>query len=125
MQFVDSVGWLASIVLIATLIRQIYEQWRSHAAQNISRWLFLAQISASVLFVLYRYLVGHAVLIVSNALMLPTGLTGYGVQRLKCCKLERAAWMRSVDNTCRVVAIVSLSFSLASAVSPMQLPLAS
>ncbi|KOR49453.1 hypothetical protein ADT25_01435 [Xanthomonas oryzae] len=91
MQFVDSVGWLASIVLIAMLIRQIYEQWRSDAAQSISRWLFLAQIGASVLFVLYRYLVGHAVLIVSNALMLLTGLTGYGVQRLKCCKLERAA----------------------------------
>ncbi|QGJ67323.1 hypothetical protein FDU21_05300 [Xanthomonas oryzae pv. oryzae] len=124
MQFVDSVGWLASIVLIATLIRQIYEQWRSDAAQSISRWLFLAQISASVLFVLYRYLVGHAVLIVSNALMLPTGLTGYGVQRLKCCKLERTAWMRAWITPaggcdCQLV------FSLASAVSPMQLPLAS
>ncbi|MBO9741500.1 hypothetical protein IA54_010070 [Xanthomonas phaseoli pv. syngonii LMG 9055] len=91
MQVVDVVGWLASIILIATLIRQIYKQWRSDAAQGVSRWLFLGQISASVLFILYSYLVGNAVFIVSNVLILLTALTGYALQRIKRRKLERAA----------------------------------
>ncbi len=52
MQFVDLVGWLASAVLIATLIRQIYKQWRSDQNQGVSRWLFIGQITASLLFIL-------------------------------------------------------------------------
>ncbi|ETC88179.1 hypothetical protein XHC_2345 [Xanthomonas hortorum pv. carotae str. M081] len=83
MQFVDLVGWLASAVLIATLIRQIYKQWQSPAAQGVSRWLFVGQISASVLFIVYSYLVGNAVFIVSNALILLTAITGYVLQRIK------------------------------------------
>ncbi|TCK48082.1 hypothetical protein C8F00_0413 [Xanthomonas vasicola] len=77
------------IILIATLIRQIYKQWRSDAAHRVSRWLLLGQISASVLFTLYSYLVGNAVFIVSNVLILLTALTGYGFQQLKRRKLER------------------------------------
>ncbi|CAD7716768.1 hypothetical protein LMG31886_22900 [Xanthomonas hydrangeae] len=83
MQFVDLVGWLASAILIATLIRQIYKQWQSPAAQGVSRWLFVGQISASVLFIVYSYLVGNAVFIVSNALILLTAITGYVLQRIK------------------------------------------
>ncbi|AZR27295.1 hypothetical protein NX80_013405 [Xanthomonas vasicola pv. arecae] len=45
--------------------------------------------SASVLFALYSYLVGNAVFIVSNVLILLTALTGYGFQQLKRRKLER------------------------------------
>ncbi|MEA9785177.1 hypothetical protein [Xanthomonas campestris] len=87
MQFVDLVGWLASAVLIATLIRQIYKQWRSDQIQGISRWLFIGQITASLLFILYSALVGNAVFIVSNALILATGITGYVLQRIKLKRL--------------------------------------
>ncbi|AAM41288.1 MULTISPECIES: hypothetical protein [Xanthomonas] len=87
MQFVDLVGWLASAVLIATLIRQIYKQWRSDQNQGVSRWLFIGQITASLLFILYSALVGNAVFIVSNALILATGITGYVLQRIKLKRL--------------------------------------
>ncbi|AEL07164.1 MULTISPECIES: hypothetical protein [Xanthomonas] len=87
MQFVDLVGWLASAVLIATLIRQIYKQWRSDQIQGVSRWLFIGQITASLLFILYSALVGNAVFIVSNALILATGITGYVLQRIKLKRL--------------------------------------
>lgn len=87
MQFVDLVGWLASAVLIATLIRQIYKQWRSEQIQGVSRWLFIGQITASLLFILYSALVGNAVFIVSNALILATGITGYVLQRIKLKRL--------------------------------------
>ncbi|WP_407471387.1 hypothetical protein ABFU14_10755 [Xanthomonas campestris pv. raphani] len=87
MQFVDLVGWLASAALIATLIRQIYKQWRSDQIQGVSRWLFIGQITASLLFILYSALVGNAVFIVSNALILATGITGYVLQRIKLKRL--------------------------------------
>ncbi|WP_115572981.1 hypothetical protein [Xanthomonas campestris] len=87
MQFVDLVGWLASAVLIATLIRQIYKQWRSDQIQGVSRWLFIGQITASLLFILYSALVGNAAFIVSNALILATGITGYVLQRIKLKRL--------------------------------------
>ena len=87
MQFVDLVGWLASAVLIAPLIRQIYKQWRSDQIQGVSRWLFIGQITASLLFILYSALVGNAVFIVSNALILATGITGYVLQRIKLKRL--------------------------------------
>ena len=87
MQFVDLVGWLARAVLIATLIRQIYKQWRSDQIQGVSRWLFIGQITASLLFILYSALVGNAVFIVSNALILATGITGYVLQRIKLKRL--------------------------------------
>ncbi|MEA9727705.1 hypothetical protein [Xanthomonas campestris] len=87
MQFVDLVGWLASAVLIATLIRQICKQWRSDQIQGVSRWLFIGQITASLLFILYSALVGNAVFIVSNALILATGITGYVLQRIKLKRL--------------------------------------
>ena len=87
MQFVDLVGWLASAVLIATIIRQIYKQWRSDQIQGVSRWLFIGQITASLLFILYSALVGNAVFIVSNALILATGITGYVLQRIKLKRL--------------------------------------
>lgn len=53
--------------------------------------MFLGQISASVLFILYSYLVGNTVCIVSNMLILLTALTGYALQRVKRRRLERAA----------------------------------
>lgn len=90
MDFVDLVGWLASAVLIATLIRQIYKQWTSDEAQGVSRWLFIGQISASVLFILYSHLVGNAVFIVSNALILLTGITGFLLHRIKRRRLGSA-----------------------------------
>ncbi|MCD0278718.1 hypothetical protein JWH04_07150 [Xanthomonas melonis] len=83
MNFVDSVGWLASAVLIATLIRQIYKQWYSDQGHGVSRWLFIGQITASLLFILYSALVGNAVFVVSNGLILATGITGYVLQRIK------------------------------------------
>ncbi|APP74170.1 hypothetical protein [Xanthomonas vesicatoria] len=83
MHSVELLGWMASAILIATLIRQIYKQWASDEAHGVSRWLFIGQISASLLFILYSYLVGNAVFVVSNALILLTAITGYVLQRIK------------------------------------------
>ena len=72
----DIVGWSASAVLIATLCRQILTQWRDKDAKGVSRWLFVGQIAASTGFVIYSWLLGNWVFIVTNALILATAVAG-------------------------------------------------
>lgn len=76
MQSPDFVGWVASAILIATLLRQSYLQWTSDEAKGVSRWLFVGQILASSGFILYSSLVGNWVFIVSNTLILLTAVGG-------------------------------------------------
>lgn len=72
----EVIGWAASAVLLATLVRQIATQVRDGSAQGVSRWLFVGQITASVGFVTYSALVGDWVFIVTNACILLTAIVG-------------------------------------------------
>lgn len=76
MQLPDMVGWAASAILIATLLRQCYVQWTDQSAKGVSRWLFVGQILASIGFIAYSALVGNLVFIVSNSLILMTAVAG-------------------------------------------------
>ena len=66
----DLVGWASTTTLLATLIRQVYSQWRSGTVVGVSRWLFVGQCAASLGYLVYSALVGNAVFVASNALIL-------------------------------------------------------
>jgi lipid-A-disaccharide synthase-like uncharacterized protein len=70
------VGWLAAAILLATISRQVWTQWRSGTSAGVSRWLFVGQIAASVGFVAYSAAVGDPVFVVTNALMLVAAVVG-------------------------------------------------
>jgi len=72
----EIIGWAAAAVLLATLGRQVYSQWRDGAWRGVSRWLFLGQVSASLGFILYSWLLRDWVFVVTNALILLTALAG-------------------------------------------------
>lgn len=72
----DIVGWVASALLLATLIRQVWTQARDNEAKGVSKWLFIGQIAASILFVIYSLLVGNWVFVVSNICILITAIVG-------------------------------------------------
>ena len=80
----EVIGWAASAILLATLIRQIVTQLRDRSAQGVSRWLFVGQIAASVGFVTYSALVGDWVFIVTNACILATAIVGQIVTWRRC-----------------------------------------
>jgi MtN3 and saliva related transmembrane protein len=63
-------------LLLATIGRQVYSQWRSRSWRGVSKWLFVGQITASVGFVVYSWLLGNWVFVVTNAIMLCTALFG-------------------------------------------------
>jgi uncharacterized protein with PQ loop repeat len=76
MQTVDLIGWLSSAVLLATIGRQVFTQWRTRSAAGVSRWLFIGQLTASSGFALYSYLLHNWVFLVSNLSLLLTAVGG-------------------------------------------------
>ena len=72
----ELIGWFAAAVLLATIGRQVYTQWRDGSTKGLSRWLFIGQITASIAFVVYSWLLSNWVFVVTNALMLVTAVAG-------------------------------------------------
>lgn len=78
----DAIGWTASALLLATLIRQIVKQYHAKAdAEGVSHWLFIGQALASVGFIAYSVLLHNWVFIVTNSLILVTAVVGFILQR--------------------------------------------
>jgi len=75
----ELIGWFAATVLLATIGRQVYSQWRDGSTKGLSRWLFIGQITASLAFVVYSWLLGNWVFVVTNVLMLGTAVAGQWV----------------------------------------------
>lgn len=72
----ELVGWIASAILIATLSRQIYDQWKKPDPDGVSMWLFAGQIAASIGFIAYSWMLHNRVFIVTNTLILLTAVVG-------------------------------------------------
>ena len=81
MQPEDWLGWGASAVLLATLLRQVFVQWRERRTDGVSSWLFVGQITASVGFVIYSWLVDNRVFVVTNSALLLTAIAGQLIYR--------------------------------------------
>jgi uncharacterized protein with PQ loop repeat len=78
---VEVIGWLSSVVLVATLVHQVRKQYKSGQSEGVSRWLFVGQLAASGGFVLYSTLLGNWVFVVTNALLVINALVGYAIVR--------------------------------------------
>jgi MtN3 and saliva related transmembrane protein len=75
----ELVGWVSSFILVLTIGKQIYKQWQEGSSKNVSKWLFIGQMAASLGFTVYSWLVGNWVFVVTNLLMLINGLIGLGI----------------------------------------------
>jgi MtN3 and saliva related transmembrane protein len=72
----EAIGWVSSFILVLTIGKQIYKQWQEGSSENVSKWLFIGQIAASLGFTIYSWLVSNWVFVVTNSLMLLNGLLG-------------------------------------------------
>jgi uncharacterized protein with PQ loop repeat len=79
MNYSDWIGWASSGILLATLLRQVYTQWRSGNVSGVSRWLFVGQVTASVGFTIYSVLLGNWVYATSNVAILITAIAGEAI----------------------------------------------
>jgi uncharacterized protein with PQ loop repeat len=76
METADYVGWLAVGVLFATMAGQAWKEWRDRVKHGLSRWFFVGQVSASVLFITYSAMVGNRIFVVGNTLVLIAAIAG-------------------------------------------------
>lgn len=72
----EAIGWFSSFVLVLTIGKQVYKQWKSGSSEGVSKWLFVGQITASTGFTIYSVLVRNWVFVVTNALLLLSAVIG-------------------------------------------------
>jgi hypothetical protein len=63
-------------LLLLTLVRQVYTQWKSGAITGVSKWLFIGQMAASIGFTAYSFLLRNWVFMGSNAAILLVAIVG-------------------------------------------------
>jgi MtN3 and saliva related transmembrane protein len=73
------IGWVSSLVLLSTLIRQVHTQWRTRSTVGVSKWLFIGQLLASTGFTVYSFLLHNWVFVSSNIAILLTALVGQAI----------------------------------------------
>jgi uncharacterized protein with PQ loop repeat len=89
--WVELIGWSAAAILLLTISRQVYTQWRERSTQGLSRGLFIGQLAASTSFVVYSWLLGNWVFVVTNVLMLATAGIGQCIYMRNKRREERDA----------------------------------
>ena len=95
----DITGWASALILIMTISRQVYKQWRSRSTAGVSSWLFVGQLAASTGFVIYSYLVENWVFVATNAFILLTAVAGQLIYRANRQREE------SVQQQCDGIAV--------------------
>jgi MtN3 and saliva related transmembrane protein len=79
MKIEDVVGWTSSLILLSTIGRQTYTQWKTKATAGVSRWLFVGQLAASAGYTIYSYMLHNWVFLVSNIALLATAVAGEAI----------------------------------------------
>lgn len=79
MKAVDAIGWVSSGVLLLTIGRQVYTEWRTGSTTGLSRWLFIGQVTASIGFALYSALLRNWVFLSSNIALVVTAIVGQAI----------------------------------------------
>jgi uncharacterized protein with PQ loop repeat len=72
----EILGWVSSLILVITVGKQVYKQWKEGVGEGVSVWLFVGQVAASAGFVIYSVSVKNWVFVLTNALMLVNGAFG-------------------------------------------------
>ena len=75
----EFIGWASSAILLLTLVKQVYKQWKEGTGEGVSKWLFTGQVFSSIGFTVYSYAVGNWVFTITNALLLVNNFIGLGL----------------------------------------------
>ena len=72
----ELIGWTSAFILILTISRQVYTQYRTRSIAGVSKWLFIGQLSASIGFTVYSWLLDNWVFVVVNFSLFLTAVVG-------------------------------------------------
>ncbi|AKQ69050.1 hypothetical protein A176_005962 [Myxococcus hansupus] len=99
----EALGWFSSFVLLLTIGKQVHTQWKSGSSEGVSKWLFFGQMTASVGFTVYSWLVGNWVFVVTNGLMLLSAILGAVIlmKHRRASRRDRASRARAPAGAAR------------------------
>ena len=72
----DVIGWASAGILLLTISRQVWTQWRTRSVQGVSRWLFIGQLAASIGFTIYSFMLENWVFVFANCSLVLTAVAG-------------------------------------------------
>lgn len=75
----ELIGWFSSVILVLTIGKQIHKQWQEGKSENVSKWLFVGQMTASLGFLVYSWLVNNWVFVVTNFVMMLSAVLGLSI----------------------------------------------
>jgi uncharacterized protein with PQ loop repeat len=73
---IEILGWTSSVLLLLTLVKQVYKQWKDGSSEGISKWLFIGQLAASIGFTIYSVLTESWVFAFTNAALTLNSIIG-------------------------------------------------
>jgi uncharacterized protein with PQ loop repeat len=73
---IEILGWASSLILLATLVKQVYKQWKDRTSEGISSLLFIGQLAASIGFTIYSVATGSWVFAFTNAALTVNNIIG-------------------------------------------------
>ncbi|HVF46706.1 MAG TPA: PQ-loop repeat-containing protein [Pyrinomonadaceae bacterium] len=95
---IEIIGWVSSIILLMTLVKQVYKQWKEGSSEGISKWLFVGQLGASIGFTIYSIQTGSVIFAVTNSMLTINNLVGiYLYFRFLDSDKSSAACTKSAD----------------------------
>jgi len=76
MSMATAIGWISALILLLTIGRQVFTQWKAGTTSGLSLWLFVGQIAASLGFTIYSWMLDNWVFVVTNIFMAVTACVG-------------------------------------------------
>jgi uncharacterized protein with PQ loop repeat len=73
---IELLGWGSSLILLATLVRQVHKQWKEGTNEGVSKWLFIGQLAASVGFTIYSVITESWVFAFTNTALTLNNIIG-------------------------------------------------
>ncbi len=77
----DLLGWVSSAIMVLTIVKQVYKQWKEGGSEGVSLWLYGGQIASSIGFILYSWRVHNMVFVVANCCSLLSAMAGVVVMK--------------------------------------------
>ncbi len=93
----EFIGFTSSFILVLTIGKQVYKQYKEGKSEGVSKWLFIGQMAASFGFLTYSVMKGDSVFILTNALMVLNGFIGLAIV-LKHRRAEGNAGSKDVQS---------------------------
>lgn len=76
----DYLGYLAGLLLVISLIPQVYRSWQTKSTKDISWWRYILYVGGLGLWVTYAFLIGNMPLRVMHGLELLLALSVLGLK---------------------------------------------